>query len=113
MAVEKRTRAATPREFFADLAARTPDTKLRAISGTCRFDVQGAGSWIVAITEGKISVRDNAAGAKADVAMACSADDFMRITRGELNLVAAALQGRVQASGSIALLQLLQKRLFV
>jgi putative sterol carrier protein len=116
MAVDKgtsATKAASPREFFADLAARAPDTKLRAISGSCRFDIQGAGSWIIALTEGKVAVRDGAAVAKADATMTCSVDDFMRIARGELNLVAAGLQGRVQVTGSMALLQLLQKRLFL
>ena len=116
MAVDKgtkATKAANPREFFADLAARTPDTKLRGISGTCRFDIQGAGSWIVALTDGKVTVREGAAGAKADTIVVCSADDFMRIVRGELNPFAAALQGRVQGAGNLALLQLLQKRIFL
>jgi hypothetical protein len=116
MAVDKgtsATKAASPREFFADLAVRAPDTNLRAISGSCRFDIQGAGSWIIALTEGKVAVRDGAAGVKADATIACSADDFMRIARGELNVVAAALQGRVAVTGSVALAQLLQKRLFL
>ena len=116
MAVErgtKGTRATNPREFFADLAARAPDTKLRAISGTCRFDIQGAGSWIVTMTDGKVTVREGAAGAKADTIVVCSTNDFMHIVHGELNPIAAALQGRLQAVGNLALLQVLQKRLFM
>ena len=116
MAVErgaKGTKAANPREYFAELAARAPDTKLRAISGTCRFDIQGAGSWMVTMTDGKVTVRESAAGAKADTIVVCSVSDFMHIIHGELNPIAAALQGRMQATGSLALLQLLQKRIFL
>lgn len=76
--------------------------RLRGITGICRFDIAGVGSWSVGANDGEITVIEGAGnGLRADCAVACSAEDFRRILHGEnhLNLITAAMQGLVSVTG--------------
>lgn len=77
--------------------------RLRGITGVCRFDISGAGTWSVAVNDGEVSVIEGAGNAlRADSVVSCSSEDFLRVERGEdhMNLVTAAMQGLVNVSGN-------------
>jgi putative sterol carrier protein len=83
--------------------SRTPDPKLQGINGSYRFDVEGAGCWCIEVRDGAVTITEGTA--PADCVIRCEEADFVRIARGEQNLLTAALQGRVQVEGDYALAQ--------
>jgi putative sterol carrier protein len=93
----------TARNILARVAARGPDAGLERLSGSYRFDVEGAGVWRVALDHGTVTVTESAA--PADCTIRCGEADFVRIASGEQNLLTAAMQGRVQVEGSMVLAQ--------
>ena len=68
------------REFFEDLAARTAEgsARTRGLRATYRFDVEGAGSWLVAVDDGAVSVSET--DAAADCVISAPEELFLRIT---------------------------------
>ncbi len=91
------------REIFAKLAAVGHNPQLEHISGSYRFDVEGAGSWHATVVRGTVTITEGMAG--ADCVIRCDENDFVRIARGQQNLITAALQGRVRIEGDLALAQ--------
>src|SRR6185312_9907968 len=83
-------------QFFRQAGDMRSQPRLHGITGVCRFDLTGVGSWSVAANDGEITVIEGAGNAlHADCVVACGAEDFLRITHGEnhLNLITAAMQG--------------------
>ena len=100
------TKAQEIAEFFNTIAAAGVEPRLRNVSGTCRFDLAGAGTYRVAVKNGAPTVmHSDTDAAPADCVVALSADDFLRIVRreGHLDIFAALLQGRVAISGDVSL----------
>jgi len=83
--------------------SRTEDPRLQGINGSYRFDIEGAGSWRMEVSDGTVAITEGTA--PADCVIRCEEADFVRIARGEQNLLTAALQGRVQVEGDYALAQ--------
>lgn len=78
--------------------------RLRGITGVCRFEIAGAGTWSAAVNDGEVSVIEGAGSAlRADCVVSCGAEDFLRIVHREnnLNLLTAAMQGPVTVSGDM------------
>jgi len=91
-------------EFFDKVAALGVQPRLRAVSGTCVFNITNAGIWRATITNGLPTITHDAPeNEPADCTLACSAQDFLRIVHheGDLNVFAAFLQGMVTVSGNI------------
>jgi len=91
-------------EFFDKVAALGVQPRLRAVSGTCVFNITDAGSWRATITNGLPTItHDVPANEPADCTVECSANDFLRIIHreGDLNVLAAFLQGLVTVTGNI------------
>lgn len=91
-------------EFFRQAGEMRTQPRLRGITGVCRFDIAGVGSWSVAVNDGEIKVIEGAGSAlHADCVVACKAEDFLRIVHGEnhLNLITAAMQGLVTVTGDL------------
>lgn len=89
-------------EFFKQAGEMRSQPRLRGITGVCRFDVAGAGTWSVAVNDGEVSVIEGAGSAlRADCVVSCGAEDLLRILRGEnhLNLITAGMQGLVTVTG--------------
>jgi putative sterol carrier protein len=91
------------REFFDDLAARTAggSERTRGLRATYRFDVDGAGSWLVAVDDGTVSVSEG--DADADCVIAVSEDMLLRIVRGQQNAMGAFLMGKIRVEGDAGL----------
>ncbi|HSK14697.1 MAG TPA: SCP2 sterol-binding domain-containing protein [Gaiellaceae bacterium] len=92
-------------EFFRDLAARTAggSARTKGLTATYRFDIEGAGSWLVAVGDGAVSVSEDAAGAESDCAIATSEDTFLGIVSGEQSPMGAFLMGKVRVEGDTGL----------
>jgi putative sterol carrier protein len=95
--------AASAREFFEGLPDRVAHgaARTRGLRATYRFDVEGAGSWRVAVDDGAVSVSES--DAAADCVIAVPEDLFLRIVRGEQSPMGAFLMGKIRVEGDTAL----------
>ena len=93
--------AETARELFGGLEDRFDPARARGITASYRFDVGRAGSWHVAVDDGKVSVTES--DAHADCVIRASEENLLRIVRGELNPVTAYMTGRVRVEGDLSL----------
>jgi SCP-2 sterol transfer family len=92
-------------EFFSRVTAGGPQPRLRYVSGTCLFNIAGAGSWRGTIANGVPTVtQDGTDAAPVDCTVECTAEDFLRIVHreGNMNILAAFLQGLVTIKGDIS-----------
>lgn len=94
--------AQMPQAFLADKAG-----DLRAIF---QFNLsgEGGGDWIVTIANGTCTVAEGNAD-KPDVTVSMVADDYVKMTTGELQPVAAFMQGRLKLQGDMNLAMKLQE----
>jgi putative sterol carrier protein len=95
----------TARDFFFRLSSgewpfAPPGPRL---TGSYRFDVDGAGSFHVRIVGGRVTARE--ARDDADCVMALSEEDLVAAATGRLNLVTAFLQGRIRIQGNLLLFE--------
>ena len=93
--------------YFDRLGREHRDTQIRGVSGTCRFDVEPVGSWLLIVDDGRVDVRRGAG--PADSVVGCTVDEFLSVMLGGANGFTAALRGRLRVSGNFALLQLLRR----
>ena len=108
------TAAPSPQDIFdrmADRVAQTP-ALVQQVRAVFQFDLAGAGGgeWFVNLKEG-----DGAVGtgniANADCTIHMSAADFVLMTQGKLNAMAAFSMGRIQVEGNPMLATKLQSLL--
>jgi len=92
--------------FFEELAQRGYEPALQRVTGTVRFDIAEEGSWWVAVVDGAVTVRRDAA--RADCVLSFTAADFNAIVRRERNPLTAAMQGRVQITGNPGMALIIQ-----
>jgi putative sterol carrier protein len=97
--------AETAAEFFRDLAERTAggSERARGLTATFRFDVEGAGTWRVAVDDGAVSVSESDDGAAADCAIRVSERTFLGIVSGEQSPMGAFLMGKIRVEGDTGL----------
>jgi putative sterol carrier protein len=95
--------AATAKEFFDDLAARTAggSERTRGLTASYRFDVEGAGSWRVDVDDGTVAVSES--DGAADCVIAVPEELFLRIVRGEQSPMGAFLMGKIRVEGDVGL----------
>lgn len=93
----------TARQFFDDLAARTAggSERTRGLTASYRFDVEGAGSWMVNVDDGAVAVSEG--DGAADCVIAAPEELFLRIVRGEQNPMGAFLMGKIRVEGDTSL----------
>ena len=97
----------TTQAFFKRLAEHGYEPLLYSISGTIRWDIQDAGSWFVVMKNGWLTVsRDTA---RADCVSACSKEDFDQMVVGKQNPTTLYLQGKMNITGNVSLLQMFQR----
>jgi putative sterol carrier protein len=96
------------RAFFAGLGTRVDPARLAGIDQTFRFEIEGEGTWHVAVRDGKVAVTE-AGEAPADATITTSADVFERIVSGEQNPAMAYMSGKVKVDGDLGAVMKLQK----
>jgi hypothetical protein len=90
--------------LFAQAAASGPQPRLRTLTGTCQFDLAGAGTWRATIKDGVVTVAkggDDTSPTRCVVA--CDAKDFLRFVRreGNMNVMTAIMQELVTVTGDL------------
>jgi putative sterol carrier protein len=97
----------SPKEFFETLETRVDPAKAAGLNASYRFEIDGAGSWLVEVDDGKVSVSEN--GGDADTIISTSAETFMKIAGGEQNPTSAYMSGKLKVSGDMGQAMKLQK----
>jgi hypothetical protein len=96
--------------FFAAIGAQGFQPRLRHATGSCQFDIVGAGTWRVTVKDGVAMMTQNVQGmAPPDSVFTCTAEDFLRLIKQDfskrephLNLFTALLQGMVTITGDLS-----------
>jgi predicted lipid carrier protein YhbT len=92
--------------FFEQFATPQYFPGLSDIVGSCRFDIEGVGSWMVTIKKGIATITKSSSNAEADCVVTGSELVFVRMIQRQQNPLTAFLQGRLNMSGDISLAQL-------
>ena len=99
--------AETVQEFFDGLGAGVDESKTAGMNNSYLFDIDGAGTWVVAVVDGKVSVTEGEG--EADTTITTSEENFLSITRGELNPTTAYMTGKLKIKGDMGAAMKLQK----
>ena len=94
-------------EFFDGLAAGVDESKTAGMSNSYFFDIDGAGKWVVAVEDGKVYVSEGEG--EADTTIKTTEENFLSITRGELNPTTAYMTGKLKIKGDMGAAMKLQK----
>jgi putative sterol carrier protein len=97
----------SPREFFETLESRIDPSKAAGMTASYKFDIDGAGSWLVDVDDGKVTVTED--GGDADCTISASSETFMKIANGEQNPTAAYMSGKLKVKGDMGQAMKLQK----
>jgi putative sterol carrier protein len=89
------------REFFDGLLERVDPGRARALAGSYRFDVDGAGSWRLEADGDRLVVTES--DAPADCVIRADERTFLRIVAGEQSPMGAYMTGKVKVDGDLGL----------
>ncbi len=98
---------ASVQEFFEGLPSRVSADRIAGVNNTYVFDIEGAGTWTVAIADGSIDVTEG--GGDADCTFAASEESFEKIIAGEQNPTTAYMTGKLKIKGDMGAAMKLQK----
>ena len=97
----------SPRDFFESLESRVDSGKAAGLNASYLFEIDGAGTWLVEVDDGKVSVSEN--DGDADTIISTSAETFMKIANGEQNPTSAYMSGKLKVKGDMGQAMKLQK----
>ena len=98
---------ASVQEFFEGLPSRVSADRIAGVNNTYVFEIEGAGTWTVAIADGSIDVTEGAG--DADCTFAASEESFEKIIAGEQNPTTAYMTGKLKIDGDMSAALKLQK----
>jgi len=98
---------ASPREVFEGLESRVDPGKAAGLNASYLFEIDGAGTWLVEVDDGKVSVSEN--DGDADTTISTSAETFMKIANREQNPTSAYMSGKLKVKGDMGQAMKLQK----
>ena len=99
--------AESTREFFESLPSRASADKTAGMSNSYVFEIEGAGTWHVAVDDGAVSVREGEG--DADATISTSEETFEKIRSGEQNPTTAYMTGKLKIKGDMGAAMKLQK----
>jgi putative sterol carrier protein len=99
--------AQSAREFFESLESRVDSSKTAGMNNSYVFEVDGAGTWKVDVTDGEVTVTEG--GGDADATIRASEETFEAIARGEQNPTTAYMTGKLKIEGDMGAALKLQK----
>ena len=94
-------------EFFEGLPTRVTPERIEGMNNTYVFDIEGAGTWTVAIADGAIQVSEGAG--DADTTFSASEESFEKMVAGEQNPTTAYMTGKLKIKGDMGAAMKLQK----
>src|SRR5258708_32322445 len=89
--------------FFEQLETRHYFPGLRDVSGSCGWDIVGAGIWLLQIKLGTLNIVKDGKKILADCLITCSQENFMSIMKWQRNPLTAHFQGRITVVGDFCL----------
>ena len=98
---------ASTREFFEGLESRVDPSRTEGMNNSYVFDIDGAGTWTVRVSDGAVKVSEGAE--DADATITTSEETFERIAAGELNPTTAYMTGKLKLKGDMGAAMKLQK----
>jgi len=96
------------RAFFEGLETRVDPGTISGVDQTFRFQIEGEGTWHVAVHAGKITVTEDG-DQPADATIQASGVVFDRIVSGEQNPAMAYMSGKVKVDGDLGAVMKLHK----
>jgi putative sterol carrier protein len=99
--------AQSAKEFFETLESRVDPSKTAGMNNSYVFEIDGAGTWKVDVTDGKVTVAEG--GGDADVTIKASEETFRAIASGEQNPTTAYMTGKLKVNGDMGAALKLQK----
>ena len=87
--------------------ARADPARSAGLSGSWRFDIDPAGSWIVRAADGAVRVEEGAGA--ADVTISANERNFLRVLNREQNPMTAYMTGKLKITGDLGVAMKLQK----
>jgi putative sterol carrier protein len=88
------------REFFEALPGRIPAEKAAGVTNSYVFDIKDAGTWRVAVDDGKVAVSEG--DGEADAHFTMSEEIFQKLVAGKQNPTTAVLTGKIKVKGDMA-----------
>ena len=98
---------ASVQEFFEGLPGRVDAERVAGMNNTYVFEIEGAGTWTVAIADGAITVTEGTS--DADVTFSATEESFEKIVAGEQNPTTAYMTGKLKIKGDMGAAMKLQK----
>ncbi len=102
--------AASAREFFEGIEERLDPAKTKGETVSYRFEIEGAGSWKVAVDDGTTTVTESADA--ADCVIRMKEETLLRLIDGKQNPATAFMTGKIKVDGNMALALKLQQLFF-
>ena len=94
-------------EFFDNLPSRADASKTAGMNNSYVFDIDGAGTWTVKVTDAGVTVEDGDTG--GDCTISTSEETFEKVVKGEQNPTAAYMSGKLKIKGDMGAAMKLQK----
>ncbi|MGE5275303.1 MAG: SCP2 sterol-binding domain-containing protein [Verrucomicrobiota bacterium] len=94
-------------EFFEQLPSRVEPGRTAGMNNSYVFDIDGAGTWTVRVSDGGVTVEEGNTG--GDCTIAASAETFEKVVKGEQNPTAAYMSGKLKIKGDMGAAMKLQK----
>ncbi len=101
--------AQSVREFFESLPSQVDPSKTAGMNNTYVFDIEGAGTWTVAVRDGAVEVSEGGADGDCDCTISASEENFSKIIAGEQNPTTAYMSGKLKIKGDMGAAMKLQK----
>lgn len=98
------------REFFESLEGRATPDRTAGIDKTYRFEIAGAGSWMVQVRDEGAKVTEDGSG-DVDATISTSSETFEKLLKREQSPTTAFMLGKVKVDGDMGAVMKLQKLL--
>lgn len=97
------------KEYFDTLSSRFVASASKGLDAVYQFELSGdgGGTWHVKINDGAMEVVAGASAAPS-ATLKMSADNFVKMSNGQLNGVMAYMKGQMKVSGNVMLAQKMQ-----